>query len=182
MYALIQNGAVIQFPYTVDQLKQDNPQTSFPASMTPETLAGFGMVPVVSTGYQFDPASEVAEPNGCTYNADKQRWETAWTARPKTAEELQADTAKLQQAIVAATQQRLDDFARTRNYDGILSLCTYSTSTVPKFATEGQYAVEARDATWAKLYSILDEVNAGTRPITSGFSAIESELPVLVWP
>lgn len=89
---------------------------------------------------------------------------------------------ELQSEIVAATQQRLDDFARTRGYDGILSLCTYATSTVPKFAAEGQYGVEARDATWAKLYEILAEVEAGTRPMPSGYADIEPLLPPLEWP
>jgi hypothetical protein len=111
-----------------------------------------------------------------------QQWEVYALPAEEAAANQASAAQSLQQSIVDATQRRLDDFACTRNYDGILSACTYSTSTVPKFATEGQYAVEARDATWAKLYSILDEVNAGTRPITSGFSAIESELPVLVWP
>lgn len=93
----------------------------------------------------------------------------------KSPEELQAE-------IVAATQKRLDDFARTRGYDNILSACTYATSTVPKFAAEGQYCVNARDATWAKLYEILAEVEAGTRPMPSGYADIEPLLPALEWP
>jgi hypothetical protein len=84
--------------------------------------------------------------------------------------------------IVEATQKRLDDFARTRNYDNILSACTYATSTVPKFQAEGQYCVNARDNTWAALYAILAEVQAGTRPMPSGYADIEPMLPVLEWP
>lgn len=94
-------------------------------------------------------------------------------ARPP--EEIQAE-------VIAETQKRLDDFARTRNYDGILSLCTYATSTNVKFQTEGQYGVQARDTTWATLYEILDEVQSGTRPMPSSYADIESELPVLSWP
>ena len=89
---------------------------------------------------------------------------------------------QIQQAITTATQQRLDDFVRTRGYDGIMSACTYATSTNVKFAAEGQYCVEARDATWATLYQMLDAVLAGTRPMPSGYAAIEAELPALVWP
>jgi len=92
------------------------------------------------------------------------------------------DPEDLQADIVTATQQRLDDFARTRNYDGILSLCTYATSTVQKFQAEGQYGVTARDATWAKLYEMLAEVQAGTRPMPNGYADVEPELPVLEWP
>jgi hypothetical protein len=84
--------------------------------------------------------------------------------------------------IIDATQKRLDDFAQTRNYDGILSACTYATSAVPKFATEGQYCVEVRDTTWAALYDILEEVQAGTRPKPQGYADIEAHLPVLTWP
>lgn len=89
---------------------------------------------------------------------------------------------QLQAMVVQATQKRLDDFARTRNYDGILSSCTYATSTVPKFAVEGQYCVDARDNTWATLYSILEEIEQGKRSIPTGYSDIEPDLPVLTWP
>lgn len=94
----------------------------------------------------------------------------------------QPSPEEIQASIVSATQQRLDAFARTRNYDGILSACTYATSAVPKFAAEGQYAVQARDATWATLYTILAEVEAGTRPLPSGYADIEQDLPALTWP
>ena len=88
----------------------------------------------------------------------------------------------LQEVVVQAAQQRLDDFARTRNYDGILSACTYATSMVPKFATEGQYAVQVRDATWAALYALLAEVQAGTRAAPESFDDVQPLLPVLEWP
>lgn len=94
---------------------------------------------------------------------------------PPTPERVQAE-------ITARTQQRLDEFAQTRNYDGILSACTYATSTVAKFQSEGQYCVNARDATWARLYELLAEVHEGTRPMPSGYSDIEPELPALTWP
>lgn len=80
-----------------------------------------------------------------------------------------------------AVQQHLDNFARTRNYDGILSAATYATSAVPKFKAEGQYAVEARDATWAKCYEILAAVEAGTCPMPT-LDELLAELPKLVWP
>lgn len=94
--------------------------------------------------------------------------------KPPTPEELLA-------AFTAAIQEHLDDFARTRNYDGILSAATYATSTVPKFALEGQYAVEARDAAWAAAYRILAEVETGERPM-SAVEEVMAELPTLAWP
>ena len=84
--------------------------------------------------------------------------------------------------LTSQIQKRLDDFARTRNYDGILSACTYATSTVPKFAAEGQYCVQARDATWAAGYALMEEVLTNQRPVPSSIADIESDLPSLAWP
>ena len=93
---------------------------------------------------------------------------------PPTAEQIIAQ-------YTAAVQKHLDDFARTRGYDGILSAATYATSAVPKFKAEGQYAVEARDATWAKCYEILAAVESGSRPMPM-LEELIAELPVLTWP
>lgn len=84
-------------------------------------------------------------------------------------------------AVQVAVQQRLDTFARTRAYDGILSAATYAASAVPKFAAEGQYAVQARDATWAACYQIMADVQAGLRPMPT-IEHVLSELPTLEWP
>jgi len=101
------------------------------------------------------------------------------------ADELQAimksKVAKVKAEITQAVQQRLDAFAQTRNYDNILSACTYASSTVPQFAYEGQQCIDLRDATWGKLYQIMQEVEAGQRPMPAGYADIEAELPACVW-
>lgn len=84
--------------------------------------------------------------------------------------------------ITSDIQARLDAFARTRNYDGILSACTYATSTVVKFKAEGQACVNLRDATWSAAYNILAQVQAGTRPVPTTIDDIAADLPALVWP
>lgn len=83
--------------------------------------------------------------------------------------------------MTAAVQQHLDVKARERNYDGILSLCTYAASPSSKFAAEGQAGVEWRDAVWAKCYEILADVQAGTRPAPTAEQLI-AELPGFTWP
>lgn len=70
----------------------------------------------------------------------------------------------------------------TLTNDNILSACTYATSTVPQFLAEGQYCVQARDATWSAAYAILDAVQAGERPMPGSIADIEDELPALAWP
>jgi hypothetical protein len=99
---------------------------------------------------------------------------TAFVNPPRPPEEIIAE-------FTARVQERLDAFARTRGYDGILSACTYATSTNPKFAAEGQYCVQARDATWAKCYEILNAVQFGDRQVPT-WEELEAELPHLEWP
>lgn len=181
MYALIINQQVSQYPYSIDRLRSDNPQTSFPGVLSDDVLASFGVFPVKESDHHaFDPLTQrIEEVTPVLIGGE---WVQAWTVVALNAEEVAAQQLALRAAIVEKTQQRLDDFARTRGYDGILSACTYATSKVPKFAAEGQYCVEARDATWAALYQILAEVQSVTRPVPSGFADIDGDLPALVWP
>jgi hypothetical protein len=94
----------------------------------------------------------------------------------------QPTSEQIEAAFTAAIQSRLDDFARTRNYDSILSACTYATSTVPKFQGEGQACVNLRDATWAAAYDILAQVQAAQRAMPISIADIEADLPALGWP
>lgn len=94
------------------------------------------------------------------------------------AEKQKADTLS---AMTAAVQGYLDTAARERGYDGILSLCSYATSTDPVFAAEGQSGVNYRDAVWRKCYEVLAAVGTGERqPPTE--AELLSELPAMVWP
>ena len=112
-----------------------------------------------------------------------------WDERYRTREEIQELLFKkpklmelLQLKIMTATQQRLDDFARTRNYDGIINLCTYASSQNVKFKAEGQCGVDARDATWEKLFDIFAKVDPETKLTFTSYTDIEHQLPALVWP
>jgi len=89
--------------------------------------------------------------------------------------------AKAQKDLTAAVQRHLDATARKRLYDGILSLCSYATSTDPKFGAEGQAGVAWRDAVWSACYAIMAEVQAGTRPIPTEAELL-AELPAFTWP
>lgn len=180
-------GAVL----TESEFRAMHPNTSMPQQLSEQMLNNFGADivfegPQASGGefWQYSMRDGVQELNG--------KWYTRYTLGPVFTDPVEQEAyvaartaernAAIQKSIVDATQERLDDFAKTRNYDGILSLCTYATDTNPKFQVEGQYGVQARSATWGTLYSIMAEVEAGTRPMPSGYADIESELPELVWP
>ena len=82
---------------------------------------------------------------------------------------------------VAAAQHILDSVAQSRNYDGILSMCSYATSQNAPFAAEAKAGVEWRDAIWLKAYEIMSAVKAGTVPQPT-IDAFIAELPAIVWP
>lgn len=128
------------------------------------------------------PRCTLTPPPALTGTEVAQWRDDVWQVLPAYPQPPVPSAEQLQAEIVGATQRRLDDFARTRNYDGILSACTYATSLVPKFTTEGQYAVQARDATWATLYALLAEVQSGTRPAPASFDDVAPLLPALEWP
>lgn len=181
MHALVTNQRIEKYPYSISELRKDNPQVSFPKNPGDELLAAFNVVRVQPTDFPAYNSMTQRIEEGQPVFSDGQ-WVQAWKATPLTADEIAQQQRALQENIVAQTQQRLDDFARTRGYDGILSAATYATSTSPRFAADGQFCVQARDATWARLYAILAEVEAGQRAAPSSFADIENELPPLVWP
>jgi hypothetical protein len=82
----------------------------------------------------------------------------------------------------AAVQAWLDDTAEERNYDHILSACSYVTSTNPLFQAEGQACVAWRDAVWASCYQIMGNVQAGNRAAPATTEDLIAELPTIVWP
>lgn len=83
--------------------------------------------------------------------------------------------------VQGAVQARLDEWARERHYDGILSACSYASSTMPRFAAEAAAAVAARDATWSACYVLLAEIQAGARPMPAALTDVLAELPTLTW-
>lgn len=170
------------WPIYEPEFRAMHPNVSFPSPLIDPPEPYYWVVE--SPPPQYDSITE-----GLRQIAPRQidgQWTHQWEVYDLSPEEIaknkQSHKEQFYQAVVDVTQSRLDDFAKTRAYDGILSLCTYATSTVPKFQAEGQYGVEARDATWAKLYEMMAEVEAGTRPMPAGFQDIEPELPVLEWP
>lgn len=78
-------------------------------------------------------------------------------------------------------QRLLDEFAKQRGYDSIVSAVSYGNSSVQQFANEGQRALQKRDEAWTNMYAYIAEVKAGSKPVPKSVSEIEAELPALTW-
>lgn len=176
------NTQTLAYPVSENEIREAFPNTSFAIPFNPSPAYEV-VFPAPQPAYSWvtHGVREIAPEL-----TSKGTWEQRWEVYALTASQVAANQAlynkDLLDSIVTSTQARLDAFARTRAYDGILSACTYAASPTAKFATEGQYCVAQRDATWAKLYEILAEVEAGTRPAPSSYADIEPELPELTWP
>lgn len=91
----------------------------------------------------------------------------------------QLDPTKLVPVFESAVQVHLDTKARLKNYDGILSACSYATSKSLTFGPEGIAFLNWRDAVWAYCYQALADAQAGKRAIPTTEQLL-AELPVLV--
>lgn len=87
-----------------------------------------------------------------------------------------ASKASMLQSFEAAVQSWLDQAARGRGYDGILSASTYATSKHVRFGPEGIAYRDWRDAVWDYCYAALAEVQAGKRAVPE-IKQLLSELP-----
>lgn len=99
-------------------------------------------------------------------------------ATPQEAAEIDARRAAMPTVseYTVAVQDHLDAEAQARNYDDIVSACSYAGAPNP-FQAEGTAFVAWRGACWAACYAIMDEVEAGTRaqPTIGGLVALLPE-------
>jgi hypothetical protein len=85
-YALIEDGLVTAYPYSENQLREDNPNTSFPLEISADTMTDFGAVPVVAVAAPATTADQVAEEGTPELVGDQ--WQQSWVIRARTADEL----------------------------------------------------------------------------------------------
>lgn len=86
----------------------------------------------------------------------------------------------IKQQLTEAVQRYMDTAARSRGYDGILSVCSYINTGNTKFDAEGEACRIWRSAVWAKCYEIMDNVLAGIMEIPTEEELIDM-LPILTW-
>ena len=170
-----------QYPLWEADIRAQLPNTSFGQPFTPpEPFEWVAPTPMPDHDSIGQVARELAPM--MVAGTWRQRWEVVALSAEQTAANQEAQTQRVKASIVAATQARLDAFARTRNYDDIKSASDYAGCSVPQFSAEGAYCRDARAETWAQLYDMLAEVQAGTRPVPNSYADIEAELPPLAWP
>jgi hypothetical protein len=89
MYALIENGSVVRYPYTVTDLKLANKDTSFPKQVSDATLLDFGLHKVSSVPTPTFSDTQVLEEGTPIFNETQQSWVQVLIVRDMTSDELQ---------------------------------------------------------------------------------------------
>jgi len=87
MYVKITNGSVDTYPYSVGELRRDNPNVSFPKQVPDTLLAEYGVYPVTETDQpSYTPRTQnIAQETTPSLVGDV--WTVGWTVTDKTAEE-----------------------------------------------------------------------------------------------
>jgi hypothetical protein len=93
MYLKLENGN-IRYPYTISELKSENPNTSFPVVLTNEVLESFDVYPVQPTEYSDDYTKNIEE--GTPILSDSS-YIQVWNITDATEEEI---SAKLEETWV----------------------------------------------------------------------------------
>lgn len=113
MYAKIENNVAVKWPYTKDDLRKDNPQTSFPSTIPDELLSDYGVVDVFIVNQpQIDYTKNITQ-KPPIFNAEENQWETSWEVTNASEEEVQR-----------RTEQQSDRVRAERN--GLLSQCDWT--------------------------------------------------------
>ena len=105
MFALIENGAVKKYPYSLYEIQRANLNTSFPSTVSDETMAEYGAMRVYFSTQPVLSDTQVLEEDPPVFSNEDQRWTQVWRVREMTTEEV---TRRFDSAASAVRQQRND--------------------------------------------------------------------------
>ena len=106
MFAKIINQTVEKYPYSIGNLRQENPQVSFPKNPTDALMESFNAYRVFTSPQPEITATQTVSEGTPQFNVADQRWAQTWVVRDKTAEEIAQELAE-QAAQVRAERDRL---------------------------------------------------------------------------
>ncbi len=184
LYINLKNDGLLIYPYSIEQLKIDNYNTSFTDTIDTDydLLQEYSVYKVnLTQPPTYDTINQKIIEITPILNPTDNSWYQNWEVVEKTPEEVVISIADAKRNLQNAVQNRLDSFAQTRNYNSMLSCCSYATSTNTKFQQEAQYCVQMRDAYWSACYSILQQFESGQRSMPT-IEQLLGELLVLQWP
>lgn len=194
VYCRIENGVIVEYPvYAVHIRNRAHPfemytKVHFAAKPTLPEFAYYtqniellGEIPLVTYGIAYKNLQTLLNElhnvgaAGAPGTPGEQPTPTPIEDVPQTTLVRVMDLAK------EMVQDRLDNWAKTRGYDGIMSVVTYAYSSNPVRSAEGTKAIANRDDTWDAMYAYMDKVTTKQLPVPMTVAEISAQLPELTW-
>jgi hypothetical protein len=152
MYVKITNGSVDQYPYSVGQLRRDNPNTSFPKKIPEATMASYGMYPVtIADEPTYDSSTHKVQQAETPTLVDGV-WTITSSAVSLTAEEITAAT----DAKAAAVRSKRDSLLAETDWMALTD--------VTMSAEMATYRQALRDITTHANFPNLEDADWPTKP------------------
>lgn len=127
MHALIENGAVKQYPYSVGDLKRANPDTSFPSTVSDEALQGYGVQRVFFSTQPTLTDTQVLVEGTPVFSTEDQRWTQVWSVRDMTQDEIDSRNAAQAASVREERNAKLADSDWTQLADSTADKATWAT-------------------------------------------------------
>lgn len=107
-YVKTEDDRVVAYPYSIAQLRRDNPNTSFPDLMSDAALAAYGVHPVLNLAAPSINAATQKLVQDAEPELVEGQWQIGWSAVNLTAEELVTAKAAQEAARRAAYTAEAD--------------------------------------------------------------------------
>lgn len=152
MYVKVTNGTVDQFPYTIGQLRRDNPNISFPKTIPEDRLNEMG---VYSVSYEAKPSftqrTQILQ-KSTTPTLVNGQWTITYTATDKTT----AQVTAYDNSHANVNREKRDELLKATDHYG-LSDVTMSDSML-------QYRQALRDLPTHSNWPYLNDADWPTKP------------------
>jgi hypothetical protein len=171
MYAKVSGTTVLQFPYTIGELRKDHPNVSFPKSINSATLARYGVVGVVQGPQPTEVGTyqKVTRNSQPDYDSDTGVWMINYTVSDMFADTTDDEgnvTTKAEHE--AAYQATLDEQAATRvraERDRLIAETDWwASSDLTMTDEQTAYRQALRDITSHANFPYLEEADWPTKP------------------
>ena len=162
---------------TLDDIKNENPNTSFPATLTDEDLSSFGYAILHNTQPPtYDDLFKTLQEGPIQFIDDK--WQTTWIIEDLPEEE---SNKRLLQRYDSILTSHLDSVAQQKNYDNRIT-CALRAGYAGPFQEEGIAFASWMDNCNHIAHKYLEDIQNGTRSKPESPSELLSLLPEMVWP
>lgn len=177
------DGSLARYPYTIEDLRADNPGWMFFPPIDADTLAHYNVVAVQASTAPVPDVWQTLEEIDPAFidGVLTQQWALIEVEPDVLAQRMADSEAALVKGFTAALERYYDLTAAERQYDNRLT-CALRAGYPGPFQPEGTAFAVWMDECNAYAYGVLAAVKSGQRTMPASPDALIAELPALVWP